>query len=230
MRTPMPRQPVSRSVSSIFRIAIAVAGAMAVLFLSPAARTEPEGAGGHNPDNVLVRPNGTSALFTRWSAAPAAAAARTSQRQQRVRTARKVRSAPAAPQPPAAETKPAAPAWPNAEASAGNATLVPITVKTVREIAAPVPDTTIVFENELSDIDLAARPVLAATPAPPPAPSTDGRAAPESENTEPSPIFAMAVAWKSEIWKPMTQATWFEPLLLALAGALAALSAMRLFA
>jgi hypothetical protein len=216
------RQPVSRSFCFIVKSAITVAAMMTMLLTAP-ARTETEGAAGPNPDNVLVMPKPAGSLFVRWTATPATAAeARKTKRYPGSRS-RKPRTAPA--EPPAVEAQHAEPAWPNAAATAGQGTLIPMTLKTVREMIAPEPETPLVFENELSDIDLAARPALAATPSLPPPPSTDGRATWESEIADPSPVYAMA-----ETMRTIAQSAWFEPVLLVLAGALAAVTAIRVFA
>jgi hypothetical protein len=130
----------------------------------------------------------------------------------------------APPQQPAAE-----PDWPDAQANVGGPLIVPLTIKTVREQMEPGPDVTIVLENEVSDIDRAAQPALAGSSEPAaslPA-STDGRASAEFAGTTgtPSAVFAMSEAIRS-----IAQLAWLEPLLLAFAGAIATVSAVRLFA
>ena len=223
---PWHRSPVSLCVRSVVCIPVA----MTVLFVAPAAKTETEGASAPNPDNVLTLRERPSEMFSRWMGMPTAAAAatRTTQRPQRVRVVKpKKQTEPATARPQQAEPQAAESGWPSAAATVGLATLVPITVKTVREMMAPATDTPIVSENELSDIDLKARPVPVASPEPSPGPmSTDGRSAPEADSkaNEPS-IFAMA-----ETMTTIAQSAWLEPVLLALAGALAALSAIRIFA
>lgn len=217
------QRPVSRPVAFILKSTIAIPLAVAVLFLAPAAGTEE--THGPNPDNVLVIPKSASGGFGTWISSRAAAAPRSSHRTQRARTKTRIRTAPVAAAAAISEPQTAEPSWPNAAATVGAATLIPITVKTVREMVEPAPDATLVFENELSDIDLAARPVLSATPASSAAVSTDGRAMPESDVAEQPRVFAMA-----ETMKTFTQSAWIEPVLLVLAGALAAFSAIRLFA
>ena len=234
----MRMHPHRRAVSFCVKRAIWIPVAIAALFASaPAAktesaRTETEGASAPNPQNVLVLRDRPAGMFSRWMGTPAATAAtRTSQRPRGVKSKR--RTGPAAAQSQPAETQPGQPAWPSPAATTGPAALVPITVKTVRELVAPPRDTPLVFENELSDIDLAAKPVLAATAATPAtsstaAPSTDGRSYRDGDDVkigEQPLVFAM-----SESMRSITQAAWFEPMLLALAGALAALTAMRMFA
>ncbi|MCC6889641.1 MAG: hypothetical protein IT536_14000 [Hyphomicrobiales bacterium] len=176
---------------------------------------------------MLVIPNNAGGFFRPWMTIPTAAAApRSAQHPQRVRAKTKTRTAPVAAEAAVSEPQPAEPAWPNAAATVGTATLIPITIKTVREMVEPAADNPLVFENELSDIDLAARPLLTQASAQTSAPvSTDGRATTESEASEQPRVFAMA-----ETVKTFTQSAWFEPVLLVLAGALAALSAVRLFA
>ncbi len=47
------------------------------------------------------------------------------------------------------------------EASAGTGAILPVVVKTVREMAEPEADTPLVHANELSDLDMAAKPLSA---------------------------------------------------------------------
>lgn len=218
-------RPVSRPLSFILKGTVVIPLVIAVLFLAPAARTEDAHA--PNPENVLVLPKSAGGWLGPWMTVPTAAAApRSAQRAQRVRAKTKVRTVPVAAEAAVSEPLAAEPAWPSAAATVGTAPLIPITVKTVREMVEPAPDATLVFENELSDIDLAARPVLTETSAQTSAAvSTDGRAAPDSNVSEPLRVFVM-----TETIKTLTQSAWLEPVLLVLAGALAAVSAMRLFA
>ncbi len=131
----------------------------------------------------------------------------------------------AAPEP---APQPAAPAWPNAEASAGTGTILPVVLKTVREMAEPEPEISLVYENELSDIDIAAKP-LAAEPPLPAQPEavdvTDGRAI--GDDTD---FLGDRFAAFAENVKSIGNASWLEALVLALAGAIAAVTAMRVFA
>ena len=224
------QRPVSRPVAFILKGTIVIPLVIAVLFLAPAARTE--GAQTPNPGNVLVIPNNASGFFRPWTTIPTAtptataAAPRPAQRPQRVRVAKtKVRVIPVAAEAAVSEPQPAEPAWPNAAETVGTGSLTPITVKTVREMIEPAPDTNVVFENELSDIDLAAQPLLTATSDQTSAPVTDGRATAETDVSELPRVFAM-----TETMKTFTQSAWLEPVLLVLAGALAAVSALRLFA
>jgi hypothetical protein len=221
---------VSRSVSSILKGAVFIPVAIAVLFVAP-ARTED--ANIPNPENVLVMPGGTGNPFSRWTATPTAeAAARQAQRPQRVRGAKaNVQTPPAAEQAaPAAAAAPAAsqsaePDWPNAAANVGGAAIVPLTIKTVREMVEPAPEASPVSENELSDIDRAAQPALAQTRSHAPSATTDGSGVIESDAADQARVFAMG-----ETMKAMMQSAWLEPILLMFAGALAGLSAARLFA
>lgn len=227
----MPRHRSPRSISSV-RIAIFIPAAIAVLFISPAAKTQDTNA--PNPENVLVMPSRAGTLFSRWTTAPTAeAAARNAKRAQNVRGAKTKMRTPDADQPapaasassaaPAASQASAEPSWPNASANVGGAMIAPLTIKTVREMVQP--ETPLVFENELSDLDLAAPPALAEARSPAPSATTDGSGAIENDATEQARVFAMG-----ETMKAVMQSAWLEPVLLMLAGALAALSAVRLFA
>jgi hypothetical protein len=224
--TPMHRHQrvVSRPVSFILKSTIAIPLMSAVLFLAPAAGTEEAHA--PNPDNVLVIPKGAGGWFGRAMIPAAEAAPRSAQRPQRGRAKSRMRAAPVAVAAAVSEPQIAESAWPDAAATVGMATLIPITVKTVREMVAPSPEAALVFANELSDIDLAARPLLTQ---PPPEASTsaytDGHATPDNNVSEPPRVFAM-----TETMKAFAQSAWLEPVLLVLAGALAAFSALRLFA
>lgn len=231
----MPRHRSPRSISSVRKSAIFIPAVIAVLFVSPAAKTQDTNA--PNPENVLVMQSRAGTLFSRWITTPTAeAAARNAKRAQGVRGAKTgIRTTPATEQPaPAATASSAAPAapaasqsaepaWPNASANVGGAMIAPLTIKTVREMVEP--ETPLVFENELSDIDLAAPPKLAEARPPAPSATTDGSGAIENDATEQARVFAMG-----ETMKAVMQSAWLEPVLLMLAGALAALSAVRLFA
>jgi hypothetical protein len=129
---------------------------------------------------------------------------------------------------------------------------MPVIVKTVRELAEPEPDAPLVHANELSDLDMAAKPLaakplaakplaakpLAAKPlAPKPLPAkaltaqaesvgiTDGRATGDGGDFRESRFAAFA-----ETLNSVVHASWLEALLLAMAGAIAAVTAMRVFA
>jgi hypothetical protein len=203
-----------------------------LLFTAPVAMSQAAGQLTPTPDNP----------FSRWfrlpstAAAPAATAPATAQPVQRVRKPRitKVRkrskAVATAPQPepvaeqpaPQQEERVADSGWPNAEANLGTAMMTPLTIKTVREQLEPEPETLLVSENELSEIDRAAQPAQAATAPPAPSASTDGSGAIENE-LEQAHVFAMG-----ETMKAMMQSAWIEPALLMLAGALAGLAASRL--
>lgn len=124
-----------------------------------------------------------------------------------------------------AEAAPSAPE-PNTTSSAakiGDITdIVPVVVRTVREIVVPEPDLPVISPNELSDIDKAARPVPASTAEA----STDGKAARDIDEAIAEPASANAVTEPS---RPLAQLPWLESLLL-MAGALAAVLAFRMFA
>jgi hypothetical protein len=222
--------PMNWRSTFVFRVAcrrgrIARAFATAVILLgAPPAWTQNEGAGAPEPDNVLQLPslNGT---FSRWIRPPVAEAAPRNSQNQRARAAKAKMPAEAlAPEP---APQPVAPAWPNAEASAGTGTILPVVLKTVREMAEPEPEISLVYENELSDIDIAAKP-LAAQPLPgqPEAVDvTDGRAI----GDDPDFLGDRFAAFAENV-KAIGNASWLEALVLALAGAIAAVTAMRVFA
>jgi len=113
----------------------------------------------------------------------------------------------------------------NAEANLGAAMIAPLTIKTVREMVEPEPQPPLVFENELTDLDLAAGPALAETRSLAPVASTDGSGTMENDATERPSVYAIG-----ETVKAMMQSAWLEPLLLVLAGALAFSAAGRVFA
>ena len=104
--------------------------------------------------------------------------------------------------------------------------IAPLTIKTVREMVEPEPRPSPVFENELSDIDLAAPPRVAERRSlVPVVASTDGSGATEHDVTERASAFTIG-----ETIRPMMQSVWLEPVLLMIAGALAGLAAARAFA
>jgi hypothetical protein len=230
---PRPRLVVSRRVSGLLTCTICSAVALAFLLTAPAAMSQGTGQDTTAPDNGNP--------FSRWfrapvaapaTAAPVAAQPTQSIRKPRVAKVRK-RTKPVAAQPAPADEKPAPPAqehaatsdWPNAETNLGAAMIVPLTIKTVREMAEPEPEAPLVFENELSDIDLAAGPALAEARLSAPQAMTDGSGATDNETAEQSGIIAMG-----ETMKAMMQSAWLEPLLLVLAGLLASFTAVRAFA
>jgi hypothetical protein len=185
-------------------------------------------------DNVLE----TSSMreyFSRWVRPTVAEAApRTVYRQHRIRTVKARRPVEAAT--PLPVPRPVVPTWPNAQDSAGTGKIIPVELKTVRELAEPADETPLVRENELSDLDLAAQPPEAqpvvtqpleaqAMQAQAAAIGTDGRASDDDADFQGNRFAAFA-----ENVKAMGHASWLEPLLLALAGAAAAVAAMRIFA
>jgi hypothetical protein len=207
---------------------IRMVAATAILLGAPPAWTQNEGVGAPNPENALNSSvvAGFLARFSRPQTAEAAP--RTSQKQtQRVRTSRAKApmAAPepeaAVPAPEAANPEPPQPAWPNAQDSVGAAGLVPVVIKTVREMVEAEAETSLVQEHELSDLDIAARPIsrLDDTPV-----GTDGRATADEEWR------GNRIAAFAENLKAIGGTSWLEPLLLALAGAAAAVTAMRVFA
>jgi hypothetical protein len=127
---------------------------------------------------------------------------------------------------PAAQVQEPVADWPNAAANVGGAMIAPVTIKTVREQLEPEPEAKLVSENEESDIDRAAQPAIAEATPREPAAGTDGRGMIDHEGApEQTRVFAMG-----ETMKAVMQSAWLEPILLMLAGALAALSAARAFA
>jgi hypothetical protein len=192
-----------------------------ILLGAPPAFPQNEGAGAPEPDNVLQLPslNGT---FSRWIRPPTAEAAPRNSQNQHARAAKAKKPAEAAAPEPEPAPQPAAPAWPNAEASAGTGQILPVVVKTVREMTEPEPDTPIVYENELSDLDLAAPPLAAQPEA---VDVTDGRAI--GDDTD---FLGNRFAAFAENVKSIGNASWLEALVLAMAGAIAAVTAMRVFA
>jgi hypothetical protein len=206
--------------------AINCAVAIALLFTAPDALSQAAGQTATAPENP----------FSRWFKPPATAAAPApAQPAQRIRKPRIAKSgkrakpaAAVAQSVPTAETpiaKPEEPVtesgWPNAEATLGTAMITPLTVKTVREQVEPKPESLVVSESDVSDIDRAAQPAQVSSPVRPA--STDGSGTVENE-TDRAQVFAFG-----ESMKAMTQSAWAEPILLMLAGALAGLAASRLF-
>jgi hypothetical protein len=200
----------------------------AILFGAPPAWPQNEGGNRPNPENTFH--SSTIASYVARFARPqtAEAAPRTTQRHtQRVRMSRMKKPVVAqasrpAPEVPSSPPPPSEPIWPNAQESVGAAGLVPVVIKTVREMVEPEPEAPTVLENELSDIDLAARPV--ASHGETPVATTDGRA--EVEDDWRGNRFA---AFADNV-KAIGSASWLEPIFLALAGAFAAVTAMRVFA
>jgi hypothetical protein len=235
------RRAAARCASGLLTCVLCGFVALALLFSASEAMSQSAGQPAAAPDNG----NPFARLF-RLPSTAAPQAAPEAQPVQRVRKPRiskvKKRPKPAAAQqaasaqqrvPPPAE-EPAAPqpveqvnepAWPNAEASAGGTTMItPLAVKTVREQLEPEPETPTVSENELSDIDRAAEPVLAEKETADSLATTDGSGAIETGAAERPRVLAMG-----DTMKAMMQSAWAEPVLLMIAGALAGLAASRLF-
>ncbi len=122
---------------------------------------------------------------------------------------------------PAEEPPTSRPSWPIAQESVGAAGLVPVEIRTVREMVGSETETSLVLENELSDLDISARPISRLDE---PISSTDGRASAEEQRS------GNRIAAFAENLKAIGAAAWLEPILLVLAGAIAAVSAMRVFA
>jgi hypothetical protein len=216
---------------------IGAAAALTILFGAHDARSQ-----GVQPQTAPATASGGN-LFSRWfgtpaaATQPAAAPASTAQAAPRVRKPRisrtRKRARPVAARPAPSEERPASPQqqaaerdWPDAAANVGGSiTTMPLTIKTVREQLEPAPELPVVDETELTDIDRAADPRLAASVMPEPAPATDGSGAAEHDAAERARVLAMG-----ETMKAMMQSAWLEPLMLVLAGALAGLAASRVFA
>lgn len=209
------------------RHAIRVVAVAAVVFIAPPAWPQNEGTAAPNPENAL-NPSVVSNFMARFSRPQVAQAApRTTQKHTPRMRASRARTpvAAQAPEPATPEPQPqqqAQPEWPNAQDNVGVAGLVPIEIKTVREMILSEPETPLVQENDLSDLDLAARPVSRLDAM---FDGTDGRA--NTDDTEPR---GNRIAAFAENFKAIGGASWLEPVLLVLAGAIAAVTAMRVFA
>jgi hypothetical protein len=197
---------------------IAIAGA--ICFGTAPAWTQNEGATLPNRDNAFTR-SGLSAKASRPTTSRIAhAAPRRDRHAARPRSPRNPVAA-IAPQPVAPElVEPAQTAWPNAQDNVGAAGLIPVVVKTVREMVQPPPENEAVHANELSEIDLGAGPILRSERIA----ATDGRASVDEE-----PRIARLASF-ADTMKTIGSASWLEPLLLLIAGAMAAAAAMRVFA
>ncbi len=124
------------------------------------------------------------------------------------------------------QREPETPAWPVAETNLGVSGIVPVEIRTVREMVEAEPEAPLVRDNELSDLDIAApsvvhgREVVHAREV---TLTTDGRASVEED--PPAQRFAAMV----ENLKMAGGISWLEPVLLVMAGAGAAVAAMRIF-
>lgn len=220
--------------------AVRVTATAAILFGAAPAWTQNEGSQSPNPENAFQSATVASYLARFARPQTAEAAPRNSQKHtQRVRMVKPkpvvVEAAapqivPPEPPPPAS---PSAQEWPSAQENVGAAGLVPVVIKTVREMVEPEPEMPTVLENELSDIDLRARPILDRDDI---FAATDGRATAE-EDLRGNRFAAFAENMKtisgaswSAAWSVPWNFSWLEPLVLALAGAFAAIAAMRFFA
>lgn len=227
------RRAGARRVSGLLKHALCIAAALTVVCIAHDARSQGVTA---QPAPAASSSNPFSGWFGRSeTAAPAAAAPAAQQPTQRARkriSKSKKQTPPVVAEPAPADDQAtelqqqaAEPDWPNAAANVGGPLIVPLTVKTVREMIEPEPP--VVSENELSDIDRASQPEIAATSAPAPVtpPTTDGNGSIDIGEAEQTRVFAMG-----DTVKAMIQSAWFEPLLLMIAGAFAALTAVRVFA
>jgi hypothetical protein len=241
---PTYRRAVSRRVSALLTRSIYGAVMLMVLCAAPDAMSQSAGqnsvtanATGQDDRNPFSR------FFRMTPAQPAATAPAETQPQPRIRKprlskARKrpkpvaVKSAPAARQPIApsdtaatAHQTAAESGWPPAADHVGGAMISTLTVKSVREQLEPEPESALVSEHDLSDIDRAARLAHAEAATPDPTTATDGSGAMDNDPAEQTRVIA-----KNEIIKSWMQTAWLEPVLLMIAGALAGLAAARAFA
>ncbi len=233
------RHHFSRPFSWLLTCTICIPIALTVVLAAPDASAQ--GLFQQTP----AAPSTGAGLLSRLFGTPAAEqpAAQPPPRVKKVRAAkRKKRPRPVAAQPAPAkqQTAPAqqqsAPSqqesaeagWPNAAANVGGPMIVPPTIKTVREMIEPEPETPVVVNDELSDIDLAAQPVAEASPEPEATSpvSTDGLAEAEPDAS----VGETSVLAMSDTIKSIVELPWLEPLLLAFAGMIATFSAVRLFA
>ncbi|MET0869009.1 MAG: hypothetical protein ABWY35_12965 [Pseudorhodoplanes sp.] len=210
------------------RHALRIITAAAILLGAPPAWTQNEGVGAPNPENAL-NSSVVTGFLSRFSRPQSAEAApRTIHKPtQRARISR-AKAPIAAPEPeaaaPATEAENPEPPqrdWPNAQDSVGAAGLVPVVIKTVREMIESESQASLVQASDLSDLDIAARPITRLDDN---LVATDGRAIADEE-WRGSRIVAFA-----ENLKTIGGISWLEPILLALAGAAAAVTAMRVFA
>lgn len=206
--------------------AIRILATAAILLGAPPAWTQNEGASTPNPENALTA-SPVASFLTRFSRPPTAEAAPRTSQKHRVRASRPkppvVAQVPEAVA-PAAEAAPPEPQpadWPVAHENLGAAGIVPVEIRTVREVVEAQAETAPVAEDELSDLDLSARPISRLADK---IPDTDGRGTDEAERRD-SRFAAFA-----ENLQAAGAISWIEPLLLMLAGAVAALTAMRVFA
>jgi len=220
------------------RHAFRVVATAAILFIAAPAWPQADGSGTPNPENTL-NPSVVSNFLARFSRPQVAQAAprtsqaprtgqkhtprmRVSRAKASVAVAEPVSSEPPPHEPPPQPQEQAQSEWPNAQDSVGMAGLVPVEIRTVREMVRTEPEAPLVQEHELSDLDLVARPISRLDGM---FDGTDGRANPDDSETRGNRIAAFA-----ENLKAIGSASWLEPILLVLAGAIAAVSAMRVFA
>ncbi len=196
--------------------------AAAIFFGAVPAWPQNEGATAPNPANAFARSGNTGSVAQHLRPQAAQATPRRERHTPRVRAYSSRKSMAAAAAPPAAPevTESTEWAWPSAQENVGASGLIPVVVRTVREMVEPHPEMPAVHANELSDIDLAAAPVenrhRIAT--------TDGRA---DADEEPRGFrFAAFV----ENARAVGSIVWLEPVLLVLAAAIAAVAAGRVFA
>ena len=195
-----------------------------ILLIAPPAFPQHENSAAPNPENVL-NPSTVQGFFARFSRPQTAEAAPRRPHRHIVRSARS-KSSPPPVVSAQAETEisvpEAAPQWPNAQDSLGVNGIVPVVIKTVREMAEATAEASVVRESDLSDLDIVAAPPNRLENA---VSETDGSATEREVEPRTSRVIALA-----EHLKIAGALPWFEPILLMLAGAVAALSAKRMFA
>lgn len=245
------RRAVSRRISGLLTCTALLAIALTVLFAAPDARAQGvQQNAAPVSDNPFSRWFG-SLTTTTPAAAPAPVV--TAPAPQRVRkriakprkytrpavaqtaparaahaqvtSAEPMQETPAQEQAAAVQPQSAEQEWPSAADNLGAPMIVPLTIKTVREMLEPEPQ--LVSDNEVSDIDRAAEPARASASSRVHLASavTDGSGMIDSDATEHSRVFAMG-----ETMKAVLQSGWVEPLLLMFAGAFAGFTAIRVFA
>lgn len=198
--------------------------AAAILLIAPPAFPQHENSAAPNPENVL-NPSTIQGFLARFSRPQTAQAAPPRPHRHIVRSTRKKSSPPpvvSAQAEPDIATPEATPDWPNAQDNLGINGIVPVVIKTVRELAEADAETSVVRESDLSDLDIAAAPPNRLANA---IPETDGSATQLELEPQASRVFAFA-----ENLKITGAYSWLEPILLMLAGAVAAFSAKRIFA
>ena len=246
---PTYRRAISRRGSALLTGSIYGAMVLMVLCAAPDAMSQSAGQSTtiQNTTGADDR-NPFSRFFRMPTVQPAAAAPAETQPQPRVRKPRlsKIRkrskpvaekSAPVVKQ-PTAPVEAAAPVrqalaesgWPRAADHVGSAMIAPLTVKSVRQQLEPEPEALLVSENELSEIDRAARLSHAEAATQEPMAATDGSGAIDNDPADQARALGTNESVMATIPAAWMQTAWLEPVLLMIAGALAGLAAARAFA